>query len=151
MNEDKTINDALVMVFNELMDIEAKCLISGEFTNISSNDMHIIDAVGLDEPKSMTQVAKIMNVTTGTLSKAVDALVRKKYVKRNRCQEDKRVVQLSLTDSGRRAYEHHARFHSNMIQDLKNGLTDEETEMLIHTLGKLISFFREKYKAYIMK
>ena len=45
MNEDKTINDALVMVFNELMDIEAKCLISGEFTNISGNDMHIIDAI----------------------------------------------------------------------------------------------------------
>ena len=149
MNEDKTINDALVMIFNELMDIEAKCLISGEFTNISGNDMHIIDAIGMDEPKSMTQVAKIMNVTTGTLSKTVDALVRKKYVKRQRSEEDKRVVRLSLTDSGRRAYEHHARFHNNMIQDLKNGLTDEETKMLIQTLGKLISFFREKYKAYI--
>ncbi|MCI5621954.1 MAG: MarR family transcriptional regulator [Lachnospiraceae bacterium] len=149
MNEDKTINDALVMVFNELMDIEAKCLISGEFTNISGNDMHIIDAIGLDEPKSMTQVAKIMNVTTGTLSKTVDALVRKKYVRRQRSEEDKRVVRLSLTDSGRRAYEHHARFHNNMIQDLKNGLTDEETKMLIQTLGKLISFFHEKYKAYI--
>lgn len=149
MNEDKTINDALVMIFNELMDIEAKCLISGEFTNISGNDMHIIDAIGMDEPKSMTQVAKIMNVTTGTLSKTVDALVRKKYVRRQRSEEDKRVVRLSLTDSGRRAYEHHARFHNNMIQDLKNGLTDEETKMLIQTLGKLISFFREKYKAYI--
>lgn len=149
MNEDKTINDALVMVFNELMDIEAKCLISGEFTNISGNDMHIIDAIGMDEPKSMTQVAKIMNVTTGTLSKAVDALVRKKYVKRQRSEEDKRVVLLSLTDSGRRAYEHHARFHNNMIQDLKNGLNEDETKMLIQTLGKLITFFREKYKAYI--
>lgn len=149
MNEDKTINDALVMVFNELMDIEAKCLISGEFTNISGNDMHIIDAIGMDEPKSMTQVAKIMNVTTGTLFKAVDALVRKKYVKRQRSEEDKRVVLLSLTDSGRRAYEHHARFHNNMIQDLKNGLNEDETKMLIQTLGKLITFFREKYKAYI--
>lgn len=149
MDEDKTINDALVMVFNELMDIESKCLISGEFTDISSNDMHIIDAIGVEEPKSMSQVAKIMNVTTGTLSKTMDALVRKKYVLRQRSEEDKRVVLLSLTESGVRAYEHHARFHNNMIQDLKNGLTEDETKMLIQTLGKLISFFREKYKRYM--
>ena len=47
MNADKTLNDILVKLFNDLMEIEEKCLISGEFMNISGNDMHIIEAIGL--------------------------------------------------------------------------------------------------------
>ena len=39
MNADKTLNDILVKLFNDLMEIEEKCLISGEFMNISGNDM----------------------------------------------------------------------------------------------------------------
>ena len=57
MNADKTLNDILVKLFNDLMEIEEKCLISGEFMNISGNDMHIIEAIGLDEPKRMSEVA----------------------------------------------------------------------------------------------
>ena len=53
MNADKTLNDILVKLFNDLMEIEEKCLISGEFMNISGNDMHIIEEIGLDEPKRM--------------------------------------------------------------------------------------------------
>lgn len=95
MNADKTLNDILVKLFNDLMEIEEKCLISGEFMNISGNDMHIIEAIGLDEPKRMSEVAAKMNVTTGTLTKAIEALEQKGYV--NRAEDrDKRVVRVSL-------------------------------------------------------
>lgn len=149
MNTDKTLNDVLVKLFNDLMEIEEKCLITGEFMNISNNDMHIIEAIGLDKPKSMSQIAKKMNITTGTLTKAIEALEQKKYVVRSRNDKDKRVVLVSLTDAGVRAYEHHARFHSNMIRDVKEGLNEEETRILITTLGKLVKFFQEKYAPYI--
>lgn len=149
MDADKTLNDILVKLFNDLMDIEDKCLITGEFRNISNNDMHVIEAVGIEEPKSMTEVAKRLNITTGTLTKSIDALVRKKYVVRNRSEEDKRVVKLSLTELGERAYEHHARFHKNMIEDIKGQLDDGETRVLIATLGKLVAYFQEKYREYM--
>ena len=95
MNADKTLNDILVKLFNDLMEIEEKCLISGEFMNISGNDMHIIEAIGLDEPKRMSEVAAKMNVTTGTLTKAIEALEQKGYVNRCRNDRDKRVVRVS--------------------------------------------------------
>ena len=53
MNADKTLNDILVKLFNDLMEIEEKCLISGEFMNISGNDMHIIEAIGLGTGNNM--------------------------------------------------------------------------------------------------
>lgn len=149
MDADKTLNDILVKLFNDLMDIEDKCLITGEFRNISNNDMHVIEAVGMEEPRSMTEVARRLNITTGTLTKSIDTLVKKKYVVRNRSEEDKRVVKLSLTELGERAYEHHARFHQNMIDDIKGQLDDGETRVLIATLGKLVAYFQEKYREYL--
>lgn len=151
MDADKTMNDLLVKLFNDLMDIEEKCLITGEFMNVSGNDMHIIEAIGLDEPKKMSQVANKMNVTTGTLTKAIEALEQKQYVVRSRNDKDKRVVRVSLTEAGMRAYEHHARFHANMIHDIKESLNEEESAVLIATLGKLVKFFQEKYEPYIKK
>ena len=149
MDADKTLNDILVKLFNDLMDIEDKCLITGEFRNISNNDMHVIEAVGMEEPRSMSEVARRLNITTGTLTKSIDALEKKTYVVRNRSEEDKRVVKLSLTELGERAYEHHARFHQNMIDDIKGQLDDGETRVLIATLGKLVAYFQEKYREYL--
>ena len=111
--------------------------------------LSVIEEFGVDEPKSMTQVAHALNITTGTLTKSIDALVEKKYVERHRSNQDKRVIRLSLTDAGVRAYEHHARFHANMIEDIKQELDEDETRILIATLGKLVVFFQDKYKEYL--
>lgn len=87
---EETLNNLLVKLFKDLMEIEGKVLVSGEYNDISNNDMHIIEAIGVDEPKKMSAIAKLMSVTTGTLTKAMDALDAKGYVTRVRCVDDKR-------------------------------------------------------------
>lgn len=105
MEKEKLLNDLLVMLFNEVLDMEHRALITGSFKEISINDMHIIDAIGIEEPRNMSTVAKAMAVTVGTLTTAVNNLVKKGYVSRVRSSEDKRVVLLSLTGKGVAAYE----------------------------------------------
>ena len=73
-----TISDLLVNLFNEIMDIEEKAIITKEFQDITNNDMHIIAAIGIDEPRNMTAVAKSMSVTVGTLTIAINNLVKKR-------------------------------------------------------------------------
>ena len=67
----------LVKLFNEIMNIEEKAIITEEFKDISNNDMHIIEAIGLDEPRSMSSVAKDLSVTVGTLTIAINNLVKR--------------------------------------------------------------------------
>ena len=100
-------HDILVNLFQEIMDIEEKALITAEFKNISVNDMHIIEAIGTGEPKNMSTVAKLMSVTVGTLTIAINNLEKKGYVSRVRSEEDRRVVLIFLTEKGKRAYQHH--------------------------------------------
>ncbi len=141
MTLEETLNELLVRLFKDLMEIESKCLITEEFSDISNNDMHIIEAVGINAPKRMSAVARQMSVTTGTLTKAMDALVKKGYVERKRSAKDKRVVCASLTDKGRKAYYHHEQFHRQMIEHIKCELSDQEATVLVYALAKLADYF----------
>lgn len=145
MTTDETLNELLVRLFKDIMEIEARCLVDEEFKDISYNDFHIIEAIGLMEPKSMTTVAKLMKVTTGTLTKAMDGLTDKGYVIRERSNQDKRVVWVYLTEKGKAAYAHHEEFHRRMIANIKDQLTEQETPILIYTLAKLIDYFQTAY------
>ncbi len=138
----ETLNQILVHLFNDIMAIEQKALISGEFKDISYNDMHIIEAIGVREPKNMSSVAKALSVTTGTLTIAVNGLVRKGYVTRERSEEDRRVVLISLTEKGQRAYQHHAEFHDKMIKAVSADMEEQEMEILVRSLDKLNAFFK---------
>lgn len=137
-----TLNELLVKLFHDIMDIEQKAIITPEFEDITNNDMHIIEAIGMDEPKNMSSIAKQLSVTVGTLTIAMNSLVKKGYVYRERSEEDRRVVYIYLSEKGRRAYEHHARFHQEMIQSVLEHMDPEETKVLIRALTDLNKWFR---------
>ena len=117
MNHYEAINDVLVNLFNEILDLEERALITGEYKNISVNDMHIINAVGIREQKNMSTVARELNVTVGTLT-------------------------IAVTEQGKKAYYHHKDFHEKMVLAVLKGLNVEETEALTKALTKLQAFFR---------
>ena len=145
MNTDETLNEILVHLFQDLMDIEGRCLITEEFSDMTNNDMHIVEAIGLGEAKRSSEVAKLMSVTTGTLTRAVDGLVEHGYVVRTRSDKDKRVVYLTLTERGKAAFDHHKRFHEEMVANVKANLSEEELAILIRSLNNLNEYFRNAY------
>ena len=144
MNSYETVNDILVKLFNEIMDVEERALITSEYKDISVNDMHVIEAIGIGEPKNMSSIARELSVTVGTLTIAMNSLVKKGYVERSRGLEDRRVVYISLSERGRKAYGHHARFHREMIESLTSDLSEEEMQTLVKALMKLNQWFRSK-------
>ena len=141
MSNYKVLHDILVRLFQEILDIESKALITSEFKDISVNDMHIIEAIGEKEPKNMSTVAKIMSVTVGTLTIAINSLVKKGYVHRERSEEDRRVVLISLTEKGRKANAHHQKFHDGMIQAVLKDLDEDQQKILVKSLMNLRGFF----------
>lgn len=137
-----SFNEILVNLFNDIMDIEEKALITEEFKDITGNDMHIIDAIGIGSPRNMSAVAKTMSVTVGTLTIAINSLVKKNYVERVRSEEDRRVVLLSLSEKGKKAYRHHQKFHDDMIKATVKGLSKEETLVLVKAITNMTDFFK---------
>ena len=145
MDTERTLHRLLVQFFKYIMEIEERKLITDEFRGITYNDMHIIEAIGMDQPRKMSEIAKIMSVTTGTLTKAVNSLEKKGYVQRRRSEQDKRVVYMMLTKRGERAYRHHERFHQDMIAFILKHVSEEESQVLQQALERLMGYFRQKY------
>lgn len=141
----KSLNELLVNMFNNILIIEEKALITREFNNISINDIHIIEMIGIREGRSMSSVAKDLDITVGTLTIAINNLVKKGYVNRNRSTKDRRVVLLSLTSQGIKVYKHHERFHKEMVENILKVLGEEEVNIFTSALTEINTYLKNKY------
>lgn len=139
------INKVLVEVFNNILTIEENAIKSGRFNDISISELHTIEAVGMYSSRSMGEIAKDLDITVGTLTVAVNNLVKKGYCIRNKCQQDRRVVKVALTNKGRLVYRVHDKFHRDMVKNAVEGLDKEEEIILSKSLLKLNDFLKDKY------
>ena len=136
-----TINNILVNLINEIWELEEKAIITEEFKDLTNNDMHVIEAIGLGDGNNMSSIAKKLNITVGSLTTAMNSLVNKKYVERRRSEEDRRVVFVKLTDRGVKAYRHHENYHRQMTRAILDKLDEAEIPVLVKTLDALSEFF----------
>ncbi|MDR3594842.1 MarR family transcriptional regulator [Clostridium sp.] len=140
------INELLVQLFNDVIQIEEQSLKSGVLSDLSITEIHTIEAIGMYNERTMSEVAQTLKITVSTLTTAINKLIKKEYVERKRIEEDRRVVLIKLTKRGKLAFRIHRRFHREMINTAIEGLDLEEEEVLISALDKINHFFIEKYK-----
>lgn len=143
MDKDR-LNNMVVELFHGISYEEEKAVITDEFKDISNKDLHIIDAIGIKKPKNMSTIAGDLNITVGTLTTAINNLLKKGYVNRKRGEKDRRVVYISLSEKGRKAYSHHREFHKRMIQ----GLLDTYTNGVKKASVQQISFLQGRYQRF---
>ena len=136
------IRAAIEAYFIEEEDESEKDL-EDEFKDITNNDMHVIEAIGLGEGNNMSTIAKKLNITVGSLTTAVNSLVKKGYVDRFRSKEDRRVVYVRLLEKGENAYHHHEDYHKQMTQAIVDKLDESEIPVLLKTLDALTGFFTD--------
>lgn len=134
------INDYLVMIFNEVLEIEENALKESDFSGLSVKEIHTIEAIGLSGERRMSDLAKEMRLTPGTISVSVQNLVEKAYVNRMRRPDDRRSVYLELTAKGKLVYRLHRKFHIKMVEETIEGLDKDETDVLLKGLRNLHAF-----------
>lgn len=143
MDTYETLNSMLVKLFRDVVEIEQKAIITQEYQDITNNDIHVIQAIGTGKPKNMSTIARELSVTVGTLTIAMNSLVKKGYVNRERGKQDRRVVYISLSEKGREAFRHYEEFHRRMIDNVIKELEPEETEALVKALVKVDQWFHK--------
>ncbi len=140
------INKILVEVYDDVNRIEEYSIKSGAFSDLSITEIHTIEAVGLYGSKTMSEIASSLEITMGTLTTAVDRLIKKGYLERNRSNTDRRIVNVTLSKRGKLAYRIHEKFHLDMVKQIMVDFTQEEEEILLVALNKLNYHLKENYK-----
>lgn len=140
------INKMLVEVYDDVNHIEEYSIKSGAFKDLSITEIHTLEAIGLYGSKTMSEIAATLEITMGTLTTAVDKLIKKGYVERSRSETDRRIVNINLTRKGKLAYRIHEKFHLDMVQAIMLDFTPEEEEILLTALSKLNTHLKEIYR-----
>jgi len=145
---DQKVNDLMLDIFDKILVTEEKALSKGYFKDLSVAEMHTLESIGLYDSKTMSETAADLGVTTGTLTVAVDRLVRKGYVKRQRDEHDRRVVRVQLTRQGKLAYRMHHKFHTLLVDRLVEPLDEAQRELFLSTLQSISDFVNEQSRKY---
>lgn len=145
-NREERLNTLLVQLFNDILHIEEKVLKNSEIKDLSITEIHTIDAIGTKGNRTMGEIACDLRITVGTLTSAINRLIKKGYVERSRTEVDRRVVLINLTELGKKAYEIHDNFHKEMVSTTLEYYDENQQETICTILENVNRFFDKKYK-----
>lgn len=140
----ETLNSLLVDTFNAILKVEERSLRVGLTDTVTVTEMHILDAIGDDGVRTVTELAAAAMVTVSTMTIAINRLEGKKLVERVRDTADRRVVRVRLTEAGRAD-----RLRPSPLSppDGPGGggrLEPGELDILAQAMEKLRGFFQEE-------
>ena len=100
--------------------------------------MHVLARA--DEELSLNGLAeRLGGLSLPTLSRAVDSLVQRGYVKRTEDAEDRRIKRLRLTAKGRKTIDRLVEIRAAELEAGLETLTDEEREQLARALEPILA------------
>jgi DNA-binding MarR family transcriptional regulator len=104
---------------------------------LSAHQASILDHLDEVDAMALTDLARHMGVTAGTMSVAIDRLVRKGYVRRVRSTEDQRRVELRLTEAGVRIREQQSVLEPELVAALLEQMPSAERSEALGGLQQL--------------
>ena len=146
--EEEKLSELLVRIYENVLLTEEQALSKGYFSDLSNAEMHTLDAIGPYEARTMTETATDLGITTGTLTVAIDRLVKKGYVVRKRDEADRRIVRISLTKNGKLACRIHTKFHTVLAKRILEPYSSEDQEKLIKMVSEIDDYIASQLKRY---
>ncbi|HPJ24347.1 MAG TPA: MarR family transcriptional regulator, partial [Bacillota bacterium] len=134
--------ELLVDIFNRILAIEGESL-KEKGVKLSMSEIHVLEAITKTDEPTMTNIANKLGITVGSLTVSVNTLYQKGFVSRDRDPEDRRKVIIGIQPKAEEVLEKHNEFHNEMINSIFNDLKVEEDELLISSLRKLSSYFKQ--------
>lgn len=136
------INELLVEIFHRILAIENEGL-RQQGVNLSMSEVHVLEAISLVETKTMTNIALKLGITVGSLTTAINTLVKKRFVRREFDETDRRKVLISLEETALEVLAKHDDFHQKMIDAIFEDLNVADDSVLITSLSKLAQYFKQ--------
>ena len=135
-------SSAEVDLFNQILTLEENFLKS-KGIKLSMSEVHTLEAIEKSDDKSMSEIAKRLRITQGTLTVNINRLTKKGFVYRVQDEKDRRRYRLKLTDKATDILKIHDVFHEELIDELVANLSHEEKELLIHSLSDVNQYFEK--------
>lgn len=115
---------------------EWKCHVGRKFSRTEVLVMYRLHTEG---KQRATELADNLSITTGGLTGITDRLVNGGYIERKRDTKDRRVVYLSIADSGMKELSKMREARESFVQNVFKDFSSEELSQLKQVAAKLLS------------
>lgn len=97
----------------------------------------ILRILGLSGPQKMSDIAKMVSVSTASATGVIDKMVRSALVERKNDPSDRRIVRVSLLEKGRKTLREHARLRKQRLKELLGNLEPAQQRDLVHAFERI--------------
>ena len=133
----KRLTNAMEKMFIKMNEANNVCLVSNE--GLDKRDLSIISFIAEKQAVIMRDIADFLSAPVSTLTGIVDRLVEKKYLNRFYSSQDRRIVKVKLTETGRLAFENYQDTKERMGSIMLAALSEDEQDKLIDLLETISS------------
>ncbi len=137
------LNNLLVETFRTILKVEEQIIKSSDDIDLSISEMHLIESVGKvsENEKTISDIAEDLDITLPSVTTAINKLVHRGFVEKEKGQRDGRKVFVKLTKKGEQIDKLHKYFHEKMVRSVTKELTEDEKSAMLHGIEKLNTFF----------
>lgn len=113
--------------------------IKNEFkeTSLTVPQIMVIKAVSRNKRLKVSEISKEINLVNSTVSGIIDRLEKHDIVKRVRCQEDRRIVYIELSEKGYEIIKDYRHIINNFFDNIFSNCSEDETETILTGLKVL--------------
>lgn len=111
-------------------------------SEITLNEVHLLEVLSENVFQSMSELANKVHVTPGTLTTSIKKLIKKGYARRVQDGEDKRVFTIELTPEGFETVEQHKKLHDKLILAIWRE-DSIDNDKLLEVLAGLHNYFEK--------
>lgn len=111
---------------------------------VSATQLNCIHALNGNDSIPITRIAEYMMVRSSTVTGVIDRLEQKGLVQRDRSNTDRRVINIRLTEAGKRLAEKvPSSIHLSIVEGL-NALSPDEVHRIADALNRLTDMLNPK-------
>jgi DNA-binding MarR family transcriptional regulator len=95
-------------------------------------------------PMSATELARASELDGGAMTRLLDQLEAKGYLRRKPHEQDRRALRIELTEAGEAIWTHMSTAHKAMLEEAQRELSADERAHLRDYLQRMLRVLREK-------
>jgi MarR family 2-MHQ and catechol resistance regulon transcriptional repressor len=127
-----------MIVMNKMIDaLHKQSKTQWQLLEINESEFFLLFALDANGPLTIQEIGSKINMTSGTMTYLIDKLELKGYIKRVRCEKDRRRIYIELTQSGKVFWDEIIEAHMIHMAKMFDHVSLEEMNQVIELMKKI--------------
>lgn len=133
------LTDYLIRMYESRDSWAKEACLHSPISTLGTSGVRVLEALDCGEPVNMGSLSEKTGLPLSTLTGIVDKLVEKGFLERTRSRNDRRVVEVGITDFGCHSLDYRKNAHQTKSKHILASLDPGEQDTLLQILSKIVN------------